>query len=191
MLSDLSPQIPPRSAHGRRGRESSGRVQGPPAIGQMKAELATDWGPMRCVCCPRSQVWEAERWKLTHPCTDVVPATLSCVPLNSASKPRRVPNHGALHSALPRLAFLLPGSRWGGDREGSSPRPVFLEASPLATLQVESSQPLAEACVTSPFPRHGGGRGGCCLLVLRPCHTSPSGSCPPDSAPPVLAGSSL
>lgn len=42
--------------------------------------------------------------------------------------------------------------------EASSPRPVFLEVSPLATLQVESSQPLAEACVTGPFPRHG--RGG-------------------------------
>lgn len=37
------------------------------------------------------------------------------------------------------------------------------EASLLAPLQVDSSQPLAEACVTGPFPRHG----WCCLLVLK------------------------
>lgn len=133
MLSDLSPQVLPRSVHSRRGREL-GSVQGPPAVGQMKVELATGWGPMRCVCCPWSQVWEAERWKLAHPCTDVVPAALSCIPLDSASRPRRAPSHGDLHSALPRPASCCP-ALGEGDQRGLLPQACLLEVSPLATLQ--------------------------------------------------------
>lgn len=52
--------------------------RGPPAVNQMKAELAA--GGVLSVTGVRG-----ERWKLTRPYR-LAPATLSCVPLNSASK---------------------------------------------------------------------------------------------------------
>lgn len=35
------------------------------------------------------------------------------------------PSPCRLHSALPRPAFLLPGSRWQRDQRGLLPRPVY------------------------------------------------------------------